>query len=154
MELRCLLLACQQHTYLICHPWLLHSCPTIIMPTSPPSFLIYTPPLFVSRGGTHWGICQILYPQSSTYDGLLSAVMFPGTETVSMTAIMLQLDNMKSYTVKVDNSVFSQGWEAGLGFHPAQEKIPSLLDRVLCLQKSAWCFLITNTDHWEPGKYV
>lgn len=106
-ELRCLLLsACQQHTYLICHPWLLHSCPTIIMPISPPSFLIYTPPLFVSRGGTHWGICQILYSQSSTYDGLLSAVMFPGTEMLSMTAMMLQLDNMKSYTVKVDNSVF------------------------------------------------
>ena len=36
--------------------------------------------------------------------------MFPGTETLSMTAMMLQLDNMKSYTVKVDNSVFSQGW--------------------------------------------
>ena len=54
-----------------------------------------------------------------------------------MTAMMLQLDNMKSYTVKVDNSVFSQGWEAELGFHPAQEKIPSLLDRVLCLQKPA-----------------
>lgn len=107
------------------------------MPTSPPSFLIYTSPLFVYRGATHWGICQILYPQSSTYDGLLSAVMFPGTETLSMTAMMLQLDNMKSYTVKVDNSVFSQGWEAELGFHPAQEKIPSLLDRVLCLQKPA-----------------
>lgn len=70
-----------------------------------------------------------------------------------MTTMMSWLDNMEFYTVKVGNSGFFGGCEAGLGLHPIQEKVPSLLDRALCLQKLAWHFLTTITDHGEPGYY-
>lgn len=144
--LRCLPLpACQQHTCLLCHHWLLHSCPTIIMPTSPPSFLTYTPPLFVSRVGAHWGICQILYPQSSTYDGLLSAVMLPGSEMLSMTARMLQLDNMKSYTVKVDNSVFSLGLGSWVRLSSSSGKDPKSAGQSSVFTET--CMMLSHHQH-------
>lgn len=101
-----LLSACQQHTYLP-SPGCSTLALTIIMPISPPSFLIYTSIILKARGGATLGyLSDSILPKQHLWWPVSSAVMFPGTEMLSMTAMMLQLDNMKSYTVKVDNLVF------------------------------------------------
>ena len=64
---------------------------------------------------------------------------------LSMTARMLQLDNMKSYTVKVDNSVFSLGLGSWVRLSSSSGKDPKSAGQSSVFTET--CMMLSHHQH-------